>query len=141
MADRTPQERFTEALDECNWANEELLAGRGAPIKNAFSHSSDATLFGGFGGHEVGWEQIGPRLDWVARSFAGGSCTYEVLASTVGKDLAVVVQFERGEARLTDREAPLRIDFRVTMAFRLEGDAWKLLHRHADHMIEQQKPV
>ena len=141
MADRTPRERFPEALDRCNQANDALLAGRGAAIKDAFSQGADCTLFGGFGGHEIGWEQIGPRLDWVARSFAGGSCRYDVLATTVGADLAVVVQFERGEARITGRDAPLRLDFRVTMVFRLEGGDWKLLHRHADHLFEKQSPT
>jgi len=140
MDTRTPQARFTDALDECNQANEELLAGRSAGIRNAFSHGTDTSLFGGFGGHEVGWAQIGPRLDWVARSFAGGSCAYDVIASAAGAELAYVVQFERGEAQLSSG-APLRLDFRVTMVFRWEGDAWKLVHRHADHLIEKQSPT
>jgi hypothetical protein len=141
MGTQTPQERFAEALDECNQANEALLAGRGAAIKNAFSHRNDTSLFGGFGGHEVGWAQIGPRLDWVARSFAGGSCVYDVLASAAGPELAYVVQFERGEAQLSGGASPLRLDFRVTMIFRWEDDAWKLVHRHADHLIEKQSPT
>jgi hypothetical protein len=51
------------------------------------------------------------------------------------------VQFERGEARIAGRAAPLRIDFRVTMVFRLEGGAWRLVHRHADHLVEKQPPA
>lgn len=141
MDERTPQERFADALDECNHANEELLAGRSAAIKNVFSHRNDISLYGGFGGHEVGWTQIGPRLDWVGRSFAGGSCVYDVIASAAGPELAYVVQFERGEAQLSGSPKPLRLDFRVTMIFRWEGDAWKLVHRHADHLIEKQSPT
>jgi hypothetical protein len=140
MGNDTPRQRFAAALDACNRANDALLAGQGGPIKSVFSHREDVTLFGGFGGHEVGWTQIGERLDWVAQSFGGGRCTYEVLGSVVGDEVAVVVQLERGEARVTGRAAPLRLDFRVTMAFRVENGDWKLVHRHADHLIDKQRP-
>lgn len=140
MDARTPPERFPEALAAVNRANDELIEGRGGPIRDCFSHREDATLFGGFGGHEVGWTQIGPRLEWVAQSFAGGMCAYEIISSAAGRQLAFVVQFERGKARITGRAAPLPLDFRVTMVFRWEDGAWKLLHRHADHLADQQKP-
>jgi len=140
MDTRTPPERFTEALAAANRANDELIEGRGRPIRDCFSHREDATLFGGFGGHEVGWAQIGPRLEWVAQSFTGGTCAYEIISSAAGRELAFVVQFERAQARITGRPAPLVLDFRVTMVFRWEDGAWKLLHRHADHLSDKQKP-
>jgi SnoaL-like domain len=141
MDTRTPQDRLAEALAEANRANDELIEGRGGPLRDCFSHREDATLFGGFGGHELGWAEIGPRLEWVAQSFAGEQCAYEILGSSAGSELAHVVQFERGEARITGRETPLRLDFRVTMVFRWEHGAWKLLHRHADHLFDTQKPA
>jgi SnoaL-like domain len=137
---RTPPERFPDALAATNHANDELLQGRGGPLRECFSHGDDVTLFGGFGGHEVGWAQIGPRLEWVAQSFAGGTCTYEIISCAAGHQLAFVVQFERGEARITGRPDPLPLDFRVTMVFRWEDGAWKLLHRHADHLSDKQRP-
>jgi len=140
MDTRTPPEQFPDALAAANRANDELLEGRGAPIRECFSHHADTTLFGGFGGHEMGWVQIGPRLEWVAQSFAGGTCRYEIISSAAGRELAFVVQFERGEARITGRATPLSLDFRVTMVFRWEDGAWKLLHRHADHLTDKQKP-
>lgn len=140
MDTRTPSERFPEALAAANRANDELIGGRGGPIRDCFSHREDATLFGGFGGHEVGWAQIGPRLEWVAQSFAGGTCAYEIISSAAGRELAFVVQFERGQARVTGRPAPLVLDFRVTMVFRWEDGTWTLLHRHADHLSDKQKP-
>jgi hypothetical protein len=140
MVEQGP-ESFADALAKTNRANDELLEGRSELLKACFSHREDISLFGGFGGHEVGWQQIEPRLDWVARSFAGGRCTYEPLVTFVGSDVASVVQFERGEARISGRAAPLRIDFRVTMVFRLEEGAWRLVHRHADHLVEKQPPA
>ncbi|MGH7332342.1 MAG: YybH family protein [Candidatus Rokuibacteriota bacterium] len=140
MDRRTPAERFPDALAATNRANDELIEGRGGPIRDCFSHREDAALFGGFGGHEVGWAQIGPRLEWVAQSFAGGTCTYETITSAAGSELAFVVQFERGEARIRGRPTPLPLDFRVTMVFRWEDGAWKLLHRHADHLRDTPNP-
>ena len=114
--------------------------GRVGPIRDCFSRGDDATLFGGFGGHEIGWARIGPRLEWVAQSFAGGTCAYEIVSSAAGHELAFVVEFERGQARIVGRAEPLSLDFRVTMVFRWEADAWKLLHRHADHLTDKQRP-
>ena len=138
---RTPQERFPEALARANRANDELIEGRGDLIRECFSHREDISLFGGFGGHEVGWSQIGPRLQWVAQSFAGGRCAYEIVASGAGGELGFAVQFERGEARITGRPDPLPIDFRVTMVFRWEDGAWRLFHRHADYLEAKQRPT
>jgi ketosteroid isomerase-like protein len=141
MQSKTPRERFLQAVAAANRANDELLQGRAEAIRDCFSHAEDATLFGGFGGHEVGWGEIGPRLEWVARSFAGGTCAYEIISSGAGNELAFVVQFERGQARIAGRAAPLTLDFRVTMVFRREDGAWKLLHRHADHLSDKQRPT
>jgi ketosteroid isomerase-like protein len=131
---------FAAALAAANQANEELLAGRSAPLRACFSHAEDITLFGGFGGHEIGWATIGPRLDWVAETFAGGHCTYEVLSTVVGTDVALVVQFERGDAQLHNGTTHALAQ-RVSMAFRRESGAWKLVHRHADPLIEKQAPT
>lgn len=137
MTTASPRQSFATALAECNRANDALLAGRSAALKACFSHSAEATLFGGFGGHERGWSAIEPRLDWVARSFAGGQCDYELLTSGAGDEIAFCVQFERIEAHLTDAPRPVRMDLRVTMVFRWEAGAWRLLHRHADHLMDQ----
>ena len=138
---RSPRQCFPEALALANRANDELIEGRGALLRDCFSHREDITLFGGFGGHEVGWSQIGPRLEWVAQSFAGGHCAYEIIASTASDEVGFAVQFERGEARVTGRAEPLALNFRVTMAFRWEDGGWKLAHRHADHLAEKQRPA
>lgn len=137
----SPRERFAAALAACNQANDALIDGRSAALKACFSHSQEATLFGGFGGHERGWTAIEPRLDWVARSFAGGRCDYELLASGAGDEVGFCVQFERIEAHLTGTPQPARMDLRVTMVFRWEDGAWRLLHRHADHLMDKQAPA
>ncbi len=128
---------FAAALAAADQANEELLAGDATALRACFSHREDISLFGGFGGHEVGWSAIGPRLTWVAEHFAGGHCEYEVLSRVVGADVAAVVQFERGTSRLRDGSAH-QLALRVTMVFRRESGAWKLVHRHGDPLVDKQ---
>jgi ketosteroid isomerase-like protein len=131
---------FAAALAEANRANDELIAGRSAPLMALFSRADDATVLGGFGGYERGWSQIGPRLEWVAKTFTGGRCAYEVLTSWAGADLGYVVQVERIEAGVVGRADPLHLALRVTMVFRREDGAWRLLHRHADELGDRKAP-
>lgn len=138
----TPEaDSFDAALARANQANDELIAGRSELLMRCFSHRDDATVLGGFGGHEMGWQALGPRLEWVGKTFLGGRCDYEVLTSWAGTDLGYVVQFERIVARVVGRAEPMRLDLRVTMVFRREPDGWKLLHRHADELVEKQAPT
>lgn len=131
---------FADAVARANAANEELLQGRAGALKALFSHRDDTSVLGGFGGHEVGWAEIGPRLDWVAESFAGGHFEYEHVVSAVGDDMGLVVQLERGEVRYRGFDAPARLALRVTMLFRREDGEWRLVSRHADEQVEKRKP-
>lgn len=137
MNDATAMQDLRAALERANRANEALLHGESAPLKACFSHRDDASVLGGFGGHEVGWKLIGPRLDWVADSFAGGHFTYELIVANPGTDMGMVVQIERGQVQLKQRPTPQEMGLRVTMVFRREDGEWKLLHRHADGLIEK----
>jgi ketosteroid isomerase-like protein len=137
MNDTTAMQALRDALDRANRANEALLHGDSGPLKACFSHRDDASVLGGFGGHEVGWALIGPRLDWVADSFIGGHFTYELIVATPGTDMGMVVQIERGQVQLKQRPAPQEMALRVTMVFHREDGEWKLLHRHADGLVEK----
>jgi hypothetical protein len=141
MTEPQSLESFRAAVAQANHANEELLAGRSGPLVACFSHRADASVLGGFGGHELGWKQLGPRLEWVGETFAGGHCEYEELSIVVGSDLAYVVQLERGEARIKGRAGRERLELRVTMVFRREDGQWKLVHRHADPLVQKKAPT
>jgi ketosteroid isomerase-like protein len=61
----------------------------------------------------------------------GGRATdFERIATYLAENLAVVVEVEHAMAGGADALSPVAL--RVTSVFRLEGDAWKLVHRHAD---------
>jgi ketosteroid isomerase-like protein len=64
----------------------------------------------------------------------------EYLNIGVSGDLAFTVAIERQkEARVGD-EPPTQRALRATQIFRKEAGAWKLLHRHADPLIEKRAP-
>jgi len=44
-------------------ASSHFITGDAEPMKALYSQADDVTIFGAWGSHEQGWEQIGPRLD------------------------------------------------------------------------------
>jgi hypothetical protein len=109
--------------------------------KQHVSRRGDATIMGGFGGYEQG-KEVGPRYDWAAAQFrpSGAVLKVERLAFAVSGDLAYTVTIERSQALVAGQAAPMPMALRVTHMFRKEDDQWKLLHRHADHLVEKTAP-
>jgi hypothetical protein len=56
----------------------------------------------------------------------------ERVAEYIGGDLATIVELERWQAKVGDRQEAKPFLLRVTTTFRLDGDSWKMVHRHAD---------
>jgi len=55
--------------------------------------------------------------------------------------LGFTVAIERQEeVRLGAQGKPTQRALRVTQVFRKEGGSWKLLHRHADPLLEKKTP-
>jgi ketosteroid isomerase-like protein len=110
--------------------------------KQNASHQNDVTLLGGFGGHgEKGWDAVGARYDWASSQYkAGAILKVEYIHIGVSGDLAYTVSVERQTgARVGDQPATQRA-LRATQIFRKEAGAWKLIHRHADRLIEKEAP-
>lgn len=116
-------------------ANNRFAQGDATAWNELCSHASDVTLFGGAGGYERGWDQVGPRYTWASSNFSGGQMTSEVLATHVSGDLACTVELEHWNVRLAATGESAVIDLRVTHAYRREAGAWKLIHRHGEHLV------
>ena len=109
--------------------------GDSAPMKNVFSHSSDAMLMGAWHGFERGWKEIEPRLDWAAGRFAEArNTTFERLAAGESGDLAYEIFLEKADTRLVGADDCHPIALRVTHIYRREYGEWKLIQRHADFL-------
>ena len=126
---------FETTIDKMQEANREFSKGNPEVLKSLWSRRDDVTIFGGFGGvEEKGWKSVEPRLDWASKKMpAGSTYTFENISSYVGADTGYLLQAEhyqpaKGKA----------IDLRVTILFRKEADGWKIVHRHADNLVEKE---
>ena len=63
---------FDDTVDSIQRAGSTFLSGDPEPAKNFWSKADDVTIFGGWGAYELGWAQVGPRLEWAATRFACG---------------------------------------------------------------------
>ncbi|HEX8636127.1 MAG TPA: nuclear transport factor 2 family protein [Pyrinomonadaceae bacterium] len=120
-----------------------FVAGDPTLWKQNTSQRDDATILGGFGGYEKGWSAVGPRYDWASSQYkdSGAKMKVEYINTEVSGDMAFTVAIERQEeVRLGSRQNPTQRALRVTQIFRKEGGAWKLLHRHADPLMEKKAP-
>ena len=133
---------FKTFLAEWEAAQARLLEGDPAPWKRMSSQGSDATIMGAFGGYEKGWKDVGPRYDWAAAQYEDRKAKVktEYLSVVVSGDIAFTAAVERQEEARPGGLAPLRRELRATQVFRREGGSWKLLHRHADPLMEKRAP-
>lgn len=132
---------FHAFLDDVDAAQLELQNGRAAAFKSLWSHRNDITLSGGFGGTvEKGWEQIGSRLDWVADQFSNGTHENTRIVSGFSGELGYVVQLEHLQFTVPGQSDRSERSYRVTMLFRREGDAWRIIHRQADSQMTKSAP-
>ena len=125
---------FREMHQRLVAANNRFAHGDATPWKELCSHQEDVTLFGGAGGYERGWGQVGPRYSWASANLAGGTMTTEVLSAHVSGDLACTVELEHWDVRLAGTGATATIELRVTQVYRREDGARKVIHRHGEHL-------
>jgi ketosteroid isomerase-like protein len=140
----TADSSFRAFLAEWEKAQSRFINGDPTLWKQNSSHRKDATILGGFGGYgEKGWDAVGARYDWASSQYKSGGATMKVEYLNIGVsgDLGFTVGIERQEgARVGNQQNPTRRALRATQVFRKEDGAWKLLHRHADPLLEKQVP-
>ncbi|MFF0271134.1 YybH family protein [Kribbella sp. NPDC004536] len=135
-------EDFEGFLSRFEAANSAFVNGDPSLWLPLVSRSEQTSIFGGFGGQEVGWSQIGPRYEWASAQFhdTGAKIEFEYLVKHVGSDTAYTVAIERGTVHHVTQPAPVLHVLRTTMVFRTEGDEWKITHRHADPLNPTSSP-
>jgi SnoaL-like domain len=131
---------LVRAIEQYNAASRAFMNGDSKPLQDVYSHSSDVTIFGGFGGYEHGWnEQVQQRLVWASARFRGGDTHSENISLIVTPELACSVDLEHEQAQLAGVQGSATVDLRVTTVFRREGPDWKVVHRHADPLLKVQE--
>lgn len=132
---------FHQFLAQMDEATRRVLNGDTGLWKALCSRAADATIFGGWGGFEQGWTRLDAKYTWAAARFVTGELQIEYLVTNVSGNLAYSVALERSNARLIDQTAAAPMVLRVTQLYRYEEDGWKLLHRHADPLMNITPPA
>ena len=137
------EQSFSAFLPQWETAQGRFINGDPTLWKQKASHGDDVSIFGAFGGFEKGWAQVGPRNDWASGQFedSGAKQNIEYVNKGASGDWAFTISIERQVAQIKGQEAPKARALRVTQIFRKEGDSWKLLHRHADPLVERLPPA
>jgi hypothetical protein len=102
------------------------------------------SIFGGFGGlGESGVAEVHQRYLLAATAFrpSGAQVDFEYLVKDVRGKLAYTVAIERSQVLYAGHTEPQPQILRATMIFRFEKGAWKVVHRHADTMVDLQLPT
>jgi ketosteroid isomerase-like protein len=92
------------------------------------------------GGHTQGARDVVERYLRDAKAFApGGETDFEILHMGASDGIGYWVGHQRAKARMQGQDQPVPMNLRITEIFRREGDAWKLIHRHADMLATESK--
>ena len=128
-----PAKTLKSAIEESHAALDAILKGDESGYRNLYSEQEDVTLGNPFGPFARGRKNVEATLAGAASHYRDGGMTGADPVATYESDgLAVVVENERGKAKVGGAQDLAPVAVRVTSVFRLEGDVWKLVHRHAD---------
>ncbi len=134
------QQSFEEFMQHRRAAALAFVSGDGGPVSQLSSSHEPATFFGPRGGQLSGGREIKARYEKDAGMFdAGSENTLEILHSAASDGIGYWVGFQRTQARMKGNPKPVPMNLRVTEVFRREADGWKLIHRPADMLAEEQK--
>lgn len=121
-----------DAIARNHAALDAMLKGDHSGYVALLSDHDDVTWGNPFGPFVRGRKNVEAALaNASARMRGGGAGDAEHISTYVADGLAVVIQVEHAEhGGGTDGQLPSVL--RVTSVYRMEGDVWKLVHRHAD---------
>jgi ketosteroid isomerase-like protein len=117
------------------------VSGNAAPLARMVALDLPATFMCPGGGVVHGAQAVWDRYANDARAFdEGGASELEILEMAAGDGVAYWTGFQKAKVRMHGKPDAMPMKLRVTEVFRVEGDAWKLVHRHADFLTEEKKP-
>ena len=134
-------ERFLERYEAANTA---FVNGDPSAWLSIVAEKDPQSIFGGFGGlGDAGAEEVHQRYLLAAGAFrpGGTEVDFEYLVKDVRGKLAYTVALERAQVLYPGRTELSEQFLRATMIFRYEKGGWKIVHRHADTMVDLQLPT
>jgi hypothetical protein len=134
---------FDRFLQRYEAANEAFVNGDPSRWLAITAERDPASIFGGFGGlGEAGVATVHERYLLAARAFqpSGAEVDFAYLVKDVQGRLAYTVAIERSHVQYTGVPERRPQVLRATMIFRFDRGGWKIVHRHADTMVELELP-
>ncbi len=132
---------FEQFMKRRDAAAQAYVTGDFAPLSELVAREGDATFYAPLGGSVAGAEAVYQRYEGDAKSFAEGSDSrFEILHMGASDGIAYWVGLQRSTAYMRGQSEPIPFNLRITEIFRREGHDWKLIHRHADSLVEESKP-
>jgi ketosteroid isomerase-like protein len=126
-------ESFEQAIEASHRALDEIARGNLDPFIDLYSDRDDATVANPYGPPARGRDEIEQAGRRAAANYRDGrAIEFENFATYISGSLGYTVEIERFETKVAGSDELTPVSLRVTSIFRLEGDTWKLLHRHAD---------
>lgn len=135
---------FDRFLERYETANSAFLNGDPAEWLAITSSRDPQSIFGGFGGlGESGAAEVHQRYLLAATAFqpSGARVEIEYLVKDVQGRIAYTVAIERSDVLYAGQDDRQHQVLRVTMLFRYERGDWKIVHRHADTMVDLELPT
>lgn len=121
---RAASDAFYSALNK-------MFTGDIASMEAVWSHESDVSQLGPFGGRINGWDAVGKEWTHEASLKLGGKVSAENIQVVAGVCMGYTVTEEVGQDMSADGK-PVEVRFRATNVFRKERGGWKMVHHHTD---------
>lgn len=137
LASEKVTDEVRAAVDEFYSALNVMFTGDVGPMQEIWSHADDVTYMGPGGGFLVGWNRVLPEWKRQASLKLGGKVEPEEIQITVGRDLAIVSNYEIGENTVDGERQEVMI--RATNLLRYENGKWKMIGHHTDTLPYLQK--
>jgi ketosteroid isomerase-like protein len=131
LASENDEQPVREAAAQFYTALNALFTGEVGPMKEIWSHANDVAYMGPGGGFQVGWDQVLANWEAQAAKKLGGKVEPTNMLVTVGQDLAIVRDVEKGENTNANGKVE-KVSIRATNLFRKEGGKWKMIGHHTD---------
>lgn len=134
------QQDFKTFMKERQQVAAAYVSGDAEPLGRIVAQQSPASFMSPAGGVVKGTQAVWSRYENDACRFEPGSTTeLEIIDMAAGDTVAYWTGIQQAQARMKGQAEAVANKLRVTEVFRREGDSWKLVHRHADPLVEAKK--